>query len=308
MESTEFSSQRKNLNINGLFIGGGLPLKGNTDPTESIPLLDASLELAKVSKPNLLIVSSARWSNKASTEETLVNFQNYFEYRGLSTKSLHPFLGFDKSERESATEPLPIIDETQVPETEELSERISEADLIYVLGGDANRMLNTAWRPLGIDTMLKNAAERGTVFTGNSAGCLAWFEYGLSASTSLSAEYEQKDYNKFKLVKGLGWVANTICSPHYDQLIHGRSREDALISVIKDRERVNEIGMGIDNDVALQIINGNEGSVVRGPGSGRRSIHSLRFTNHGVATEELTPDSGTFALSSLFNSADNSSL
>jgi dipeptidase E len=53
-------------------------------------------------------------------------------------------------------------------------------DLIYVGGGSVLSLLG-AWRAHGIDTVLREAWERGIVLCGPSAGSLCWFTEGVTA-------------------------------------------------------------------------------------------------------------------------------
>jgi len=53
-------------------------------------------------------------------------------------------------------------------------------DLIYVGGGSVISLLGV-WRAHGIDTILREAWEQGTILCGLSAGSLCWFAAGVSA-------------------------------------------------------------------------------------------------------------------------------
>jgi peptidase E len=58
-------------------------------------------------------------------------------------------------------------------------EYLLDQDLIYV-GGGSIRSLIGVWRAHGIDTILREAWERGIVLCGLSAGSLCWFTEGVS--------------------------------------------------------------------------------------------------------------------------------
>src|SRR5918996_5914174 len=58
-------------------------------------------------------------------------------------------------------------------------EYLLDQDLIYV-GGGSIRSLIGVWRAHGIDTILREAWERGIVLCGLSAGSLCWFAEGVS--------------------------------------------------------------------------------------------------------------------------------
>jgi dipeptidase E len=61
----------------------------------------------------------------------------------------------------------------------DLREHLLKQDLIYVGGGSVVSLLGV-WRAHGVDVILREAWERGTVLCGLSAGSLCWFAEGLS--------------------------------------------------------------------------------------------------------------------------------
>ncbi len=95
------------------------------------------------------------------------------------------------------------------PTRKEIGEKVREADLIYVGGGNTDRMMRW-WRRSGLDEELIRAARRGTVLCGLSAGGICWFRYGQSDSRKFSGG---KDWS-FIRVRGLDLVPLLFC-PHY---------------------------------------------------------------------------------------------
>lgn len=79
-----------------------------------------------------------------------------------------------------------------------------EHDVIYVGGGNTRSML-ALWREYGIDEILYEANERGTVLTGFSAGGICWFEQGLTDSLDGTPQ----------VLPALGFLKGSAC-PHYD--------------------------------------------------------------------------------------------
>ncbi len=63
-----------------------------------------------------------------------------------------------------------------------LAEVIAEQDVIYA-GGGSMRNLLAIWRAHGLDRLLVEAWERGTVLAGISAGAMCWFEGGVTKSS-----------------------------------------------------------------------------------------------------------------------------
>jgi peptidase E len=78
-------------------------------------------------------------------------------------------------------------------------------DIVIVGGGNTANML-AIWRLHGVEAALRSAYANGTVLSGWSAGCLCWFEGGITDSFTpkLGA-----------LRDGLGILKGSAC-PHYD--------------------------------------------------------------------------------------------
>src|SRR5262249_48177214 len=67
------------------------------------------------------------------------------------------------------------------PHTADLAGFLGEQDIIYVGGGNTKSML-AVWREWQLDKILLDTAKNGTVLAGISAGCICWFEQGLTDS------------------------------------------------------------------------------------------------------------------------------
>lgn len=63
-----------------------------------------------------------------------------------------------------------------------LEEVVREQDVVYA-GGGSMRNLLAIWRAHGLDRLLVEAWERGTVLAGISAGAMCWFEGGVTRSS-----------------------------------------------------------------------------------------------------------------------------
>src|SRR6266850_6560906 len=85
------------------------------------------------------------------------------------------------------------------------AERIRDQDIVMVGGGNTANML-AIWRLHGIDRALREAYDAGTVLTGWSAGCICWFEAGITDSF---------DPDLGPLRDGLALLKGSAC-PHYD--------------------------------------------------------------------------------------------
>jgi dipeptidase E len=78
-------------------------------------------------------------------------------------------------------------------------------DIIYVGGGNTRNML-VLWREWGLDVILREAWEKGTILCGISAGSICWFEQGLSDSIAAG---------ELRPLNCLGFLQGSNC-PHYD--------------------------------------------------------------------------------------------
>lgn len=104
------------------------------------------------------------------------------------------------------------------------------------------------WRRLGIDTMLRQAYNNGTVLCGISAGSICWFDSGHSDSMSF---YNPKRW-KYINVKGLGLIAGLHC-PHYNSRTRGVPRRKDFRDMVR---KTGQLGIAIENNCAVEFIDG----------------------------------------------------
>jgi dipeptidase E len=78
-------------------------------------------------------------------------------------------------------------------------------DVVMVGGGNTANML-AIWRLHGVENALRSAYRSGTILTGWSAGCICWFEAGITDSFTLELG---------PLRDGLKLLKGSAC-PHYD--------------------------------------------------------------------------------------------
>jgi dipeptidase E len=78
-------------------------------------------------------------------------------------------------------------------------------DVVMVAGGNTANML-AIWRIHGVDDALREAYRNGTILTGWSAGCICWFEAGITDSFTLELG---------PLHDGVKLLSGSAC-PHYD--------------------------------------------------------------------------------------------
>ena len=121
---------------------------------------------------------------------------------------------------------------------------IRAQDVVMVAGGNTANML-AIWRLHGVENALRGAYRNGTILTGWSAGCICWFEAGITDSFTPELG---------PLRDGLGLLSGSAC-PHYDSeerrrpvyareiaagLPPGIALEDAVAASYED-ERLAEI-------------------------------------------------------------------
>jgi len=82
---------------------------------------------------------------------------------------------------------------------------IRSQDVVMVSGGNTANML-AIWRLHGVEDALRNAYRNGTILTGWSAGCICWFEAGITDSFTLELG---------PLRDGVRLLSGSAC-PHYD--------------------------------------------------------------------------------------------
>ena len=90
------------------------------------------------------------------------------------------------------------------PHTGDLETFLLEQDVIYVGGGNTKSMI-ALWREWGLDSILRQAYQQGTVLAGISAGANCWFQE--CSTDSIPGPYT--------VLPCLGLLKGSFC-PHYD--------------------------------------------------------------------------------------------
>ena len=123
-------------------------------------------------------------------------------------------------------------------ECDNLQEFILSQDVIYVGGGHSKNMMGI-WKEWGLDRLLKDAYNQGTILSGTSAGSVCWFEQCITDS-----------YGKeLKPMNCLGMLKGSNC-PHYNN----DGRRAAYHTNLKDN-RISA-GYAADNQAGLHFIDG----------------------------------------------------
>ena len=126
----------------------------------------------------------------------------------------------------------------------EIKKKVSDADIIYVGGGNTLRMMKR-WRKTGLDRILMEAYEKGTILSGLSAGAICWFRYG----SSDSRKFKNPEASLIR-VRGLDLIHGLFC-PHYDV---EPDRKPHLKALMKNTAG---IGIAVENCCAIEIVDDN---------------------------------------------------
>ena len=137
---------------------------------------------------------------------------------------------------------------TENIDMEKIEEHIFNTDIIYIGGGNTRFMLEK-WRELGVDKLLIEAYNKGSVCSGLSAGSYCWFKCN------------------YDLIEGLGLI-NAVNCVHYEQ--KDNETKQKFLKVIKD---YNLTGYALENCTALEIIDGKEKIIKSNPNKNAYKIY-----------------------------------
>jgi len=184
------------------------------------PLLDDYvLELTGAERPKVCFLPSA----SGDADHYIVRF-----YRAFGAERCEP-------------SHISLFRREQGPE--DLRAHLLEQDLVYVGGGSVVSLLGV-WRAHGLDTVLREAWERGVVLCGLSAGSLCWF-----------AEAVTGFHGAPKAVDGLGLLPFSNCV-HYERDCERRS---AYHELLRDGMRS---GYAAEDGAALHFVDAELSRVV----------------------------------------------
>ena len=113
------------------------------------------------------------------------------------------------------------------------SEWILNKDIIYIGGGNTVFMLNI-WKKNKLESIFKNAYEKGIILSGVSAGAVCWFDWILSDSAGPG----------FNSLRGINFISGS-CTPHSSNI-----------------ERINQFELDIKNNKLPQGIAIDDGVAV----------------------------------------------
>lgn len=169
--------------------------------------------------------------------------------------------------------------------SQEIRKKILSSDIIYVGGGNTLKMMKV-WRRLEVDKVLIEAAKKGIVFSGVSAGAICWFKYG----NSDSLRFGPKKSSKLIKVRGINFLPSMAC-PHYDR---EKSRRPSLMNMIREH---GGISIALENCSALEVVD-NQYRVISS--SKKANVYRLYRHNGRVIEEKLPKDKKFKPLEELF--------
>ena len=151
---------------------------------------------------------------------------------------------------------------------EKIAGKIDVADMIYIGGGDTVYMLEK-WRENGIDKMLLDAYNKGTIICGLSAGAICWFK-------DMYTDYEimRGQSSDYVLKKGLGVLEGAMC-PHFNE------REQDFIEALK-KGQLNS-AYCVENDCAIEFVDGKFSKVISAGGN----AYFVQKTDQGIVKKQL---------------------
>ncbi len=202
-----------------VLIGGGEVGRSNTD-YETGEIDSEIVKMTGLEKPNFLFIGFA----SSASDSYYDLMKKIYKNLGCETANL---------KRKNALNNPDIV-----------KDKISKADIIYIGGGDTIKLMDDV-REFGIDKLLKEAADRGCVMAGISAGAILLSKSGFSDSYILRGESD-----KYSFVEGLGFTDISIC-PHYNK------SEDKRKQLLDEVKNTKKTVYGIDNCAALKVEDGN---------------------------------------------------
>ena len=153
--------------------------------------------------------------------------------------------------------------------TPDLKKLINSQDIIFCGGGNTKSMLSV-WRDWGLDEILRNSYENGTIMSGVSAGAICWFEKGVTDSWA----------ENLKVMDCMGFTKGNCC-PHYDE---EPERKPSLHNFIKTKEVYN--CYAIEGGCALHIKNDEVHSAISF--RGKKKSYLVKQLNNKIIETKLS--------------------
>lgn len=138
---------------------------------------------------------------------------------------------------------------------EKYLQRLREADVIMVTGGDQMRLTSILGGTPFLDLMLKKYTDENFIYAGSSAGAAAVSNSMVFQGTSEVSLFK----GKVRVTSGLGFMNNVIVDTHFVT----RGRIGRLLQIVVANPRL--LGIGLEENAALMITNDTKLEAI-GPG------------------------------------------
>ena len=130
------------------------------------------------------------------------------------------------------------------------SNKINCADIIYFCGGDTIKLLEDI-HSFHLESLLKDAFNRGVILAGSSAGAILLSKKGFSDSYILRGESDS-----YSFIDGLGFCDLMICPHYHDNPNKMKQLQDSL--------SFNDTVYGLEDDTAI-IVDQDKISYIQSP-------------------------------------------
>ena len=213
-------------------------------------------------------------------------------------------------ELECEIERLDVSEPDAVPSMEEMRRLVVDwADVLLCSGGNTLHAL-LRWKETGLDLLLKEAAEQGTVLCGGSAGAGCWFSSihsdslrpdNVKNAECVKNELDDEDLTDWDYVKisGLG-IIPAMCVPHFEKTgTNEVARSEHAEQVLVESED-NVPAIGIDENAAL-VVDGDKAMVVSGDGEATCHVVVANEKTGETITEPIEPDGELVPLEELMD-------
>lgn len=207
-----------------ILIGGG-DIGRNSTKYETKEIDEEIVRLTDKEKPNFLFIGLA--SSFADSYYKII-------------KDIYKNLGCETGKISNKT----------LTHMEVVEQKIKEANIIYIGGGDTVKLVNTL-KETGMDKMLINAAKSGCVLAGISAGAITYSKYGLS-----DTEIMEGVSNNYVKVDGLDFI-NYMFVPHFSS---DPKKKSDLEKVLKENKCIK--ALCVDNCSAVEF-NDNKIKIIK---------------------------------------------
>ena len=199
-----------------MLIGGGDTGRGNTEYTTK-EIDEEIVKMTEKVNPNFLFIGLAS-SHADSYYDTM--------------KKIYKDLGCT---------PVYLKKSNLVNNPDIVKQKIIDADIIYICGGDTVKLLDHI-KEYNLESLLKDAYNKGTVLAGMSAGAILLSNKGFSDSLIIREESD-----KYEFIKGLNFIDLNFC-PHYN--LDPKKTKDLEEYLSNSNEEV----YSLENNTALKII------------------------------------------------------